>query len=100
MIGSELTGCLECSHYVLIESSTPKRRFSPPWRVEQSAADCFEVLDANGFRLASVRCHDDLQKWSFGHSHLTSDEARRIAAAITRLPEFLMPRRGFYPRWR
>jgi hypothetical protein len=51
-----------------------------------------------GFRLASVHCRDDLQKWSFGHRHLTSDEARRIANAIARLPEFLMQRCGFYSR--
>jgi len=41
--------------------------------------DRYEVRDANGFRLASVYFRDDLGKWSFGHSHLTSDEARRIA---------------------
>jgi len=35
---------------------------------------------------------------AFGHSHLTSNEARRIAAAIARLPELLMQRRGFHPR--
>src|SRR4051812_28133304 len=57
-----------------------------------------EIRDANGFRLASVHCRDDLQRWSFGHNHLTSDEARRIANAIARLPELLMLRRGFYPR--
>jgi hypothetical protein len=39
-----------------------------------------------------------LQKWSFGHSHLTSDEARRIANALARLPELLMQRRGFHAR--
>jgi hypothetical protein len=81
-----------------MESSSQNRRFPPPWRVEQAGADCFEIRDANGFRLASVHCRDDLQKWPFGHSHLTSDEARRIAAAIARLPELLMQRRGFYPR--
>ena len=81
-----------------MESSEQKRRFPPPWRVEQVGADCFEVRDANGFRLAAVHCRDDLQKWSFGHSHLTSDEARRIANAIARLPELLMQRRGFYSR--
>jgi hypothetical protein len=52
-----------------------------------------------------VDFRDDLQRWSFGHSHLTSDEARRIAKPIARLPEFLMQRRGFYqrgggPRWK
>jgi hypothetical protein len=72
-----------------MESSSQKRRFPPTWRVEQIGADCYEVRDANGFRLASVHCRDDLQKWSFGHSHLTSDGARRIANAIARLPELL-----------
>jgi hypothetical protein len=79
-------------------SSDHKRRFPPPWRVEQAGDDCYEIRDANGFRLATVHCRDDLQKWSFGHSHLTSDEARRIANAIARLPELLMQRRGFHPR--
>src|ERR1700761_6358395 len=40
----------------------------------------------------------DLQKWSFGHSKLTSDEARRIAGAIARIPEFMLGRRGFFVR--
>lgn len=79
-------------------STGPKRRFPPPWRAEQVGADCYEVRDANGFKLATVHCRDDLQQWSFGHSHLTSDEARRIANAIARLPEFLMQRQGFHPR--
>jgi hypothetical protein len=79
-------------------SSDHKRRFPPPWRVEQAGDDCYEIRDANGFRLATVHCRDDLQKWSFGHSHLTSDEARRIASAIARLPDLLMQRRGFHPR--
>jgi hypothetical protein len=79
-------------------SSLPNRRFPPPRRVEQAGGDCHEIRNANGFRLASVHCRDDPQKWSFGHSHLTSDEARRIAAAIARLPELLMQRRGFHPR--
>jgi hypothetical protein len=78
-----------------MQSSDHKRRFPPPWRVEQAGADCYEIRDANGSRLATVHCRDDLQKWSFGHRHLTSDEARRIANAIARLPELLMQRRGF-----
>jgi hypothetical protein len=77
-----------------MESREPKRRFPPPWRVEQPGPDRYEVRDGNGFRLASVDFRDDLQRWSFGHSHLTSDEARRIAKAIARLPELLMQRRG------
>jgi len=46
----------------------------------------------------TVHCRDDLQKWSFGHSKLTSDEARKIAKAISRIPEFMMQRGGFYSR--
>lgn len=48
--------------------------------------------------VATVHCRGDMQKWSFGHSHLTSDEARRIAKAIARIPEFMMQRKGFYAR--
>lgn len=70
----------ECSHYVLMKSSEPKRRFPRPWRVERAGTDCYEIRDAYGFQLATVHRRDDLQKWSFGHSHLTSDEARRAIA--------------------
>jgi hypothetical protein len=79
-------------------STGPKRRFPAPWRVEQVTADCCEVRDANGLRIVSVYSRDDLQNWSFAHEHLTSDEARRIAKAIARLPEFLKPALGFYSR--
>jgi hypothetical protein len=72
-----------------MESSDQKRRFSRPRMSKRSARIAL---------LAAVFCRDDLQKWSFGHNRLSSDEARRIAAAIARLPEFLMQRRGFYSR--
>jgi hypothetical protein len=81
-----------------MESSEPKRRFPPPWRVERIDDDCFHVVDANGVGLASIYCRDDLQHWTLGNNRLTSDEARRIANAIARLPEFLTQRRGFYSR--
>lgn len=81
-----------------MSSEAQQRRFPPPWRVDRSDKESFQVLDANGITLATIHCRDDLQRWSFGHQHLTSDEARRIALAIARLPEFLMQRRGFYPR--
>lgn len=55
-------------------------------------------VQANGLRLASVHYRDDHAKWSFGHNHLTSDEARSIAKAIARLPEFLLQRHGIYQR--
>ncbi|HJU03857.1 MAG TPA: hypothetical protein VJ692_01805 [Nitrospiraceae bacterium] len=56
------------------------------------------VRDANGVTLAWLYCRDDAQRYSFGVSKLSSDEARRIGKAIARIPEFLMPRQGFYPR--
>jgi hypothetical protein len=59
--------------------------------------DTFAVKDANGIVLATVHRRDDLQKWSFGHSRLSS-EARKIAKAFTRIPEFMMQGRGFYSR--
>jgi hypothetical protein len=81
-----------------MESTGQKRRFPPPWSVELVGTDCYEIRDASGLRLASVHCRDDLQQWSFGHDRLTSDEARRIANAIARIPEFMKPRVGFCSR--
>ena len=72
------------------------RRFPLPWTVDRPHPDSFGVKYANGITVATVHCRDDLQKWSFGHSKLTSDEARKIAKAISRIPEFMMQRRGFY----
>jgi hypothetical protein len=80
-----------------MERGHQKRRLPPPWRVEQAGSECYEIRDANGFLLASVHYRDDLQKWSFGHSHLTSDEARRIAAKA-RLPEFRKKEPAFATR--
>ena len=56
------------------------------------------MRDANGVLLAAIYCRDDLHgmKWADYTSHLTSDEARRIATAIARIPEFLKPRPGFF----
>ena len=83
-----------------MESSPPKRRFPPPWTVKQSGPHAFIVEDANGVRLAAIYCRDDLhkQRWANYTEHLTSDEARRIAKGIARLPEFLMHHPGFYSR--
>ena len=74
------------------------RRFKPPWTLVRENSECYVVKDANGVTLAWLYCRDDAQRYSFGVSKLSSDEARRIGKAIARLPEFLMPRQGFYPR--
>ena len=74
------------------------RRFKPPWTLVRENSECYVVRDANGVTLAWLFCRDDTQRYSFGVSKLTSDEARRIGKAIARIPEFMMPRQGFYPR--
>ena len=80
-----------------MESSGHRRRFPPPWTVRRDGAG-FVVSDAIGVPLAYVHCRDDLEGVRFAHNHLTSDEARRIANGIARLPEFMMQRRDFHPR--
>jgi hypothetical protein len=85
-------------YFVLMVSSDQKRRFPAPWRAQKVTPDCYEVRDANGFRLLTIYCRDDLQKWSFGSEHLTSDEVRRLAVAIARIPEFLKSQPQFAPR--
>jgi hypothetical protein len=75
-----------------------KRRFPTPWSVERMTEDCYCVRDANGVRLATVYCRDDLQHYTFGGDRLTSDEARRIAIAIARIPEFLKIEPAFVQR--
>ena len=80
-----------------------KRRFPTPWSVERRSPDRYDVRDANGVRLAAVYCRDDLKKddlkkYASGRQDLTSDEARRIAVAIARIPEFLKTFPGFASR--
>ncbi len=84
-----------CSYFVLMESS---HHFKPPWTLVRENSECYVVKDANGVTLAWLYCRDDAQRYSFGVSKLSSDEARRIGKAIARIPEFLMQRQGFYPR--
>jgi hypothetical protein len=81
-----------------MESSQSTRRFPPPWQVRREGAGPFIVSDAKGVPLAYVHYRDDLQGVRFAHNHLTSDEARRIANGIARLPEFMMQRRDFHQR--
>jgi hypothetical protein len=79
-------------------SKSPQRRFPPPWTAERPSADTYAIKDANGVTVALVPCRDDLNGVPFYHSYLTPDEARRIAKAITRIPEFLQQRHGFHVR--
>ena len=65
------------------------RHFPPPWSVEQQEA-CFVVRDHDGQQLAYVYFDDEPGRRS-ATKLLTKDEARRIAANMTKLSE--LPRR-------
>jgi hypothetical protein len=74
------------------------RRFKPPWTLIRENSECYTVQDANGVTVAWLYCRDDSQRYSFGASKLTSEEARRIGKAISRIPEFMTQRQSFHPR--
>jgi hypothetical protein len=61
MGSSELTGRPERSHFVLMESSSQKRRFPPPCRVEQAGADCYEIRSPPGEVFRECRIASDLR---------------------------------------
>jgi hypothetical protein len=64
------------------------RRFPPPWTIEDHNDACFIVKDKNGHALAYVYYEEDPGRRSAANL-MTNDEARRIAANITKLPELL-----------
>ncbi len=63
------------------------RRFPTPWQVEQIPGG-YKVLDANGQSLAYIYARDRKADADIAHV-LTTDEARRIAVNVARLPELL-----------
>jgi hypothetical protein len=68
-----------------VECRPTPRRFPPPWTVEETDA-CFIVRDHNGQALAYVYFEDEPGRRSAARL-LTRDEARRIAANITQIPD-------------
>jgi hypothetical protein len=64
----------------------PRRRFPPPWTAKRIPGD-WRVEDATGYPLAYVYGTDEPQVIS--STAMTLDEARRIAANIARIPDYL-----------
>src|SRR6516162_3365345 len=63
---------------------TTRRRFPPPWSVEELEA-CFVVIDNAGQKLSYVYYEEEPGRRSAAEL-LTKDAARRIAANIAKLP--------------
>ena len=63
------------------------RHFPPPWSVEDLSA-CFVVKDREDQSLAYVYYEEEPGRRSAAKL-LTKDEARRIAANVAKLPEFI-----------
>jgi hypothetical protein len=65
-----------------------RRRFPPPWTVEEMNDCCFIVKDHAGQSLAYVYFKKEAGRRAAAKL-LTGDEARRIATKIAKLPELL-----------
>jgi hypothetical protein len=67
-----------------------RRRFPPPWDIEEHNKACFIVKDHSGVALAYVYFENEPGRRKAANL-LTRDEARRIAANIAKLPGLLLP---------
>jgi hypothetical protein len=66
----------------------PRRRFPPPWTVDEYRGISYIVRDANNFAVAYVYFESEPGRRAAA-CLLTRDEARRIAINIATLPELL-----------
>ncbi|MBC7623391.1 hypothetical protein FNL55_12320 [Tardiphaga sp. vice352] len=66
------------------------RRFPAPWTMAEDDGG-FTVRDASGLFLLTVPHREDLhaRRYQYAGDHLSREEARKIAKAISRLPELL-----------
>ena len=65
-----------------------KRRFPPPWTIEDMNDACFIVRDKNGRQLGYCDYEEEPGRRTAA-SMLTKDEARRLAVNFAKVPELL-----------
>ena len=65
-----------------------RRRFPPPWTVENYRGISYIVRDANNFAVAYVYFESEPGR-RVAANLMTKDEARKIAAGFAKLPELL-----------
>ena len=65
-----------------------RRRFPPPWTVEEYRGISYIVPDVNNFPAAYVYFKSESGRRAAANL-MTKDEARKIAAGIAKLPELL-----------
>ncbi len=66
----------------------PARRFPPPWTIDDANDACFIVRDSTGQALGYFYFEEEPGRQSTAKL-LTRDEARRMAANFSKLPELL-----------
>ena len=65
-----------------------RRRFPPPWTVEEFRGISYVVRDANNFAVAYVYFENEPGRRAEANL-MSKDEARKIAAGIEKLPDLL-----------
>jgi hypothetical protein len=72
----------------LLGVTESRRRFPPPWTVEEFRGISYIVRDANNFAVAYVYFENEPGRRAAANL-MSKDEARKIAAGIAKLPELL-----------
>jgi hypothetical protein len=89
LLGGTLTQHRRNIAAAMTQATEPRRQFPPPWKVEEHpGGESFIIRDAKGQALAFVYFEDETGR-RMSMKRLTRDEARRIAANIAKLPDFI-----------
>jgi hypothetical protein len=72
----------------LLGVTESRRRFPPPWTVEEFRGISYVVRDANNFAVAYVYFENEPGRRAAANL-MSKDEARKIAAGIAKLPDLL-----------